>query len=77
MGSMIDGSSFSGLLTRVEIVFVAARRRLIGHTSIALKFHVVARKLRSFPHFIFDRIGGGRESVCATGRCFDAFSDRS
>src|ERR1700686_1824485 len=23
----------------------------------------------SFPHLIFDRIGGGRGSVCATGHC--------
>ena len=26
----------------------------------------------SFLHLIFDRIGGGRGSVCATGHCFDA-----
>jgi hypothetical protein len=35
------------------------------------------RKLRKLPHLIFDRMGRGRESVCATGHCFDSFSDRS
>ena len=30
------------------------------------------RNCESFPHLNFDRIGGGRESVCATGHCFDA-----
>jgi hypothetical protein len=34
---------------------------------------VAPANCESFLHLIFDRIGGGRESVCATGHCFDAF----
>ena len=33
---------------------------------------VVAANCESFLHLIFDRIGGGRGSVCATGHRFDA-----
>ena len=34
---------------------------------------IAASNCESFLHLIFDRIGHGRGSVCATGHCFDAF----
>jgi hypothetical protein len=34
---------------------------------------VAPANCESFLHLIFDRIGRGRGSVCATGHCFDAF----
>jgi hypothetical protein len=37
-----------------------------------LKFHVAPANCESFLHLIFDRIGGGRGSVCATGHCLTA-----
>ena len=33
-------------------------------------------KLRELSAPIFDRIGGGRESICATGHCFDDFGSK-
>ena len=41
-----------------------------------LKFHVAPANCESFLHLIFDRIGGGRESVCATRHCFDDFRSK-
>jgi hypothetical protein len=43
-----------------------------SNTLSLLKFHVAFANCENFVHLIFDRIGGGRGSVCATGHCFDA-----
>jgi hypothetical protein len=42
--------------------------------NVILKAAMTApQNCESFLYLIFDRIGGDRGSVCATGRCFDAF----
>jgi hypothetical protein len=67
-----DMRNLNPLEPSAEAVVALARRRLIEH-AVASEIPCRPRKLRSFPYLIFDRIGGGRESVCATGHCFDAF----
>ena len=54
-----------------EATVALAHRRLIEH-ALASEFHVAPANCESFLHLIFDRIGRGRGSVCATGHCFDA-----
>ena len=46
------------------------RRGMIGGS-------IGQRNCESFLHLIFDRIGGDRGFVCATGHCFDDFRSRS
>jgi hypothetical protein len=43
-----------------------------SNTLSLLKFYVAPANCESFLRLIFDRIGRGRRSVCATGHCFDA-----
>jgi hypothetical protein len=62
-------------LPRTKPDDTAAERRSISASRNAL---ILEAAMASPPQiarasFIFDRIGGGRGSVCATGHCFDAF----
>ena len=62
------------------------RSRTVLHVALAdseqiFKAPEVNRRMKdkaaeSFLHLIFDRIGGGRESICATGHCFDDFRSK-
>ena len=47
-----------------------------SNTLSLLKFHVAFANCENFVHLIFDRIGGGRGSICAAGHCFDDFRSK-
>jgi hypothetical protein len=56
----------------VEATVALSRRRLIERTIASETSMSPQQNCDSFLHLIFDRIGGGRGSVRATGHCFDA-----
>ena len=64
-------------LPRAKPDDTAAERRSISASRNALAINVILKAAMASPPqiaraLIFDRIGGGRGSVCATGHCFDA-----
>ena len=63
----------SALEPSVEATVALARRRLIAHTIASEISCRAPQNCEGFLHLIFDHVGGGQGSVCATGHCFDAF----